>query len=144
MGEHVRTYLAAARAADAEMLRSSSSQPIFQPSKPKKLAFRLDGSTIFLKLCFFIWKGLGGPWGCPGGPLGTPWEGLGDALGGLWGRLGEPSQSLGGPRRSGNDLEGLLGRLRGPLEALGGALGEPLGRLGGLLGASWGSKKGKP
>ena len=57
-------------------------------AKPEKLAFRLDGSTIFTKLYLSPWTRFGRPCGClgrsrerlgrvSGEALGTPWESLG-------------------------------------------------------------------
>ena len=61
-------------------------------AKPEKLAFRLDGNTIFTKLRVSLWERLGrrrGRLGRPGGRLGEP-------FGEPWGRLGRPWGTPGG------------------------------------------------
>ena len=68
-------------------------------AKPEKLAFRLDGSTIFTNCTFHHGNALealrgrvGKPWGRPGEPFGQP-----------WGRLGRP---WGTPGRAMGDANG--------------------------------------
>ena len=59
-------------------------------AKPEKLVFRLNGSTIFMKLYVSLWTRFGRPWGC----LGRSWARLGwmsgEALGMPWEALGTP------------------------------------------------------
>ena len=65
-------------------------------AKPEKLAFRLDGNTIFTKLHVSPWDRLGSPWGTPWGTLGTPWGAIRGALGTPWEALGTPWGGHGG------------------------------------------------